>query len=369
MFEGLFDELQDGLCVTDAHGRLLYMNSSAERLLDVPFARASGKTLCELLCGHLAVDGASECASTCELQKPASAAGAVTFRGNYGPKEIATWKDFKVQRRSVWKNLRVRCLKSSSSLLGEGRHTAFIEDVSADAEHERQKEEWRQMIAHDLRSPLTSIYATIRIFQDAAGGPPPDGSGTLVDAAERSCRKMLELITLYLDVAKLDAGVAEVRRAAVRLADAVKAEISEQDATARGKSLEIVWTEPEPIVVEADEELLSRVVQNLLDNAVKFTPFGGRIEIAASSGEGEAVLTFKDGGPGVAPEELDHLFDRFHQARARRAGKIQGTGLGLTFCLEALKIMGGSIAAASKPGEGAEFTVRLPLAAHPKPAR
>lgn len=371
MVETFFEELPDGICMSDARGRILYLNPAAESLLDTSILRSQGKTLCEVLCGHLAVGGAPECASTCELHRPGARTEAVTFRGTYGPKEIATWKDFKVQRRSVWKNLRVRCLKSSSSLIGEGKHLTIIEDVSADIELEKQKEDWRQMIAHDLRSPLTSIYAAIRIFQDAAGQPLLTGSEKVVDAAERSCRKMLELITLYLDVATLDAGVAEVKQIPVRLADTVRAEIAEKDVAARDKQVRISSTVPDAIVVEADPELLSRAVQNVIDNAVKFTPMGGSVGLSARVDGGQAELSIKDTGPGIPTEELPLLFDRFHQARARRAGKLQGTGLGLTFCREALKIMGGSIVAASKVSEGTEFLLRLPLAApgkEPSPA-
>ena len=362
MVEAFFDELSDGLCMTDAQGAILYLNAAAERLLDMPMARTLGKTLCETLCGHLAVGGSHECATTCELLKPGSAAEAVTFRGSYGPKETATWKDFKVQRRSVWRNLRVRCLKSSSSLIGEGKHLTIIEDRSVDADLEKQKEDWRQMIAHDLRSPLTNIYATIRIIQDAKAEGAASASDKLVDSAERSCRKMIELITLYLDVAKLDAGASEAKRAPIRLAEVVQTEIAEQEAVARAKSVEIVSAIPRELVVEADADLLSRVVQNLLDNAVKFTPLGGKVSLTARAGGGQAELSIADTGPGIAPEELPHLFDRFHQARARRAGKLQGTGLGLTFCREALKVMGGTIAVASRPSEGTEFLIRLPLA-------
>ena len=359
MVEAFFDALPDGICMSDARGSVLYLNPAARRLLGISSTQTHGKTICEVLCGHLAVAGAHECASTCELLKPGSMAESVTFRGNYG-KETATWKDFDVQRCSVSKDLRVRCLKASPSLIGEGKHLTLIENVSADIEIERQKEDWRQMIAHDLRSPLTNIYATIYLVQEAAGEPLPAGSEKVIAAAARSCQKMLELITLYLDVAKLDAGVAEVQIEPIRLADMVRTEIAAQDMAARGKRLEILSTVPDEILVEADPELLSRVVQNVLDNAVKFTPLGGRIELSASGDGQQAALSIKDTGPGLAPEELPLLFDRYHQARARRAGKIQGTGLGLTFCREALKRMRGSIAAGSKLGEGTIFTIRLP---------
>lgn len=138
MLESLFDELTDGICLTEGQGRLVYMNPAAERLLDATLERSAAASLCSLLCGHLATDSASECASGCELRRPDSGAEAVTFRGAYGPKEVATWKDFKVQRRSIWKNLCVRCMKAPPAPTGEERRLTIIEDVSA--ELERRKE-------------------------------------------------------------------------------------------------------------------------------------------------------------------------------------------------------------------------------------
>lgn len=357
MVEAFFDELADGICNSDARGNILYLNPAARHMLGLTDSGV-GRTLCAVLCGHLAAAGESECASTCRLLRPGSEGEAVTFQGNYGPHEVATWTNFRIRRQSVWKHLRVRCMKASASLVGEGKHLTIIEDVTADMELEKHKEEWRQMIAHDLRSPLTSVCATIRLLRES-GGIPPEGGVKLVEAAERSCGKMLELLNLYLDVAKLDAGAAEARLVPVRLADVVRAEISAQEAAARAKKLEITSAVPEDLVVAADPDLLGRVVQNVLDNAVKFTDFGGGVALAARREGGLAALMIADGGPGIAAEGLPQLFDRYHQASVR-PGALRGTGLGLAFCREALQLMGGSIEAASKPGEGAVFTVRLP---------
>ncbi len=357
------DEWPDGICMSDAQGDILYSNRVAEAILDVSHGAARGERLCELLCGHLAVGGARECASACELLKPGFSGKEVILRGSYGPKYIATWTDFNVKRRSVWKNLRVRCFKPFPPLAGEGKHLTIIEDCSAEVEIEKEKEEWRQKIAHDLRSPLTNIYATINLFKGNAGRSLPEGSFELIEAAERSCRKILEMITLYLHVSQLDAGVVEIRRAPIRLTDLVRTEIAAQKATARVKRLEIFLAAPEEIVVEADSELLSRVVQNVLDNAVKFTPPGGRVVLSARVDGDQAELSIKDTGRGISPERLPFLFERSRRARAPRPDDNQGAGLGLFFCREALRKMRGGIAASSKLGEGAEFVICLPLAA------
>jgi PAS domain-containing protein len=132
MVEAFFDELSDGICITDFRGCILYVNPAAAHILEASRTQLQGKRLCELLCGHLAAGEASECASACELLKPGSTTRASAFLGNYGPKEIATWKDDRVARRSVWRTLRVRCLKASSSLVGEGKHLTIIEAAAAE---------------------------------------------------------------------------------------------------------------------------------------------------------------------------------------------------------------------------------------------
>lgn len=364
----LFEALSDGIVLADAAGEVLYMNKAATLMLEVDATPGRFQTICDLLCHRLKPAEGSEAAISCPMLNGKSKGESVAFHGRFSLKALRGGGGGKTRASESWKELRVQCLPSrlpACDGTGGEVYLVLIADATADAEIERQKEDWRQMFAHDLRSPLTSIYATIRLIQEAAGRPLPAGGDAVVAAADHSCRKMMELIALYLDVARLDAGVAPINHAPIRLADAVRAEIAAQDVVARGKRLKIALAVPDEIIIGTDPNLLARVVQNVLDNAVKFTPLGGRIELSARVDGEQAELSIKDSGAGIAPDELPLLFDRYHQARARRAGKIQGTGLGLTFCREALKHMGGSIGVGSTLGEGTEFVIRLPLAAQP----
>ena len=128
--DAFFDELCDGVCVSDDEGGILYLNPAAEALLNARVPQSQGRTLCELLCGRMAAPGVKDFASVCELRDPASPCEGVTFHGRYGPLEIAEWKDFHVRRRSAWKSLRVRCLRAAPSLTGGGRHLTLIQDRS-----------------------------------------------------------------------------------------------------------------------------------------------------------------------------------------------------------------------------------------------
>lgn len=130
MMDPFFDELSDGICLSDDGGNILYMNSAAERLLDVPMRQAVGRTLCDILCGHLSAQSVQKCASNCALRRQAPEVDAVTFSGGYGLKDSFEWADFQIQRRSLTKNLRVRCLRTAPSFSGEGRRLTIIEEAA-----------------------------------------------------------------------------------------------------------------------------------------------------------------------------------------------------------------------------------------------
>ena len=176
---------------------------------------------------------------------------------------------------------------------------------------------------------------------------------------------MMELIDLYLDVAKLDAGQMAVESARLNLATVAHKCMEEQASLAAERRIDVSLDIPLVLTVEADDRLLSRVIQNVLNNALKFSPEGGRITISAAPGAREQVdVSIRDTGPGIDPEDLLRLFDRYHQAETRRAGRRPGTGLGLAFCREALEAMHGGISVESRLGSGSVFILHLTSAAH-----
>jgi two-component system sensor histidine kinase ResE len=276
------------------------------------------------------------------------------------------WKDDNFKRVERWKNLRVRCLKMPTPLFGSDgmeHHFTLIEDATAELELERHKEDWRNMIAHDLRTPLSVVYGASKVLGEIpVGGVITQREADLIEMSARNCSRMGELLDMFLDVAKLEAGSMSIALGALPLRGIVQKGIEEQAFNARSRRINVDASVPEVLTVRADADLLFRVIQNVLSNALKFTPEDGRVTITAASDEGgkNVTLRVKDTGQGIPPEELPFIFDRFYQARARQQGRIKGFGLGLTFCLEALKTMGGGIEAQSTPGEGSEFIIRLP---------
>jgi len=359
----LFGKVSDGVCVSDAQGQVIYANATARRMLDIG-GDARDVKLCDRLCGLLSDSTPGDCADRCPLLEPDSKEPGVTFEGKYGPKTVYSWKETGPSRMEQWKNLRVRCLRVPGATAdGEKseRRLTLIEDAAAQAAREQSGEEWREMIAHDLRSPLANIYGVLKTLEDIPAGKPlhPSEKG-LLDVSIRACARMTELLDLFLELAQFDAGAVPVHPKNIPLLDLVKKCVEEQTVAAQVGGVEVKVSVPEDLKVLADWALLARVVQNLLNNALKFTLQDGKVAISATEEGGGILLRVKDTGSGIAPEHLPFLFDRAYQAKARREGKIKGNGMGLAFCQEALRAMGGAISVKSELGAGSEFIVSLP---------
>lgn len=366
VMDPLFHDLSDGVCVSDVEGNILYLNPAAQRMLET-HRLGEPQRICEILCARMAAQNGGSCAAQCPLRQSGSPQASVTFQGQHGPAVSFEWKGDNFKKVERWKNLRVRCLKMPTDLLGPmemEKHFTLIEDATAAMELERHKEDWRNMIVHDLRTPLSIIHGVSKALGEVSvGSVLAQKEADLIEMSARNCQRMAELLDLFLDVAKLEAGAMPLRLEDMSLLAVVGKCLEEQALAARLRRIQIEVLIPQDLAVRADAGLLFRVIQNVLNNAFKFTPEQGRVTITAAADVGQktAILRVKDTGPGIAAEELPFIFDRFYQARARQEGRIKGFGLGLTFCREALGAMGGGIEARSRAGQGSEFAIRLPL--------
>lgn len=347
LLQPLFQNLSDGVCISDAGGRVLYMNPAASALLDLPPDGQAPSSLCELLCESLASRPA-DCARKCPLRRPRSFQTVVTIKGTYG--------------RLVRRSLRVHCQRMDTPLFGASdkhKHFIVIEDISADEKLEACKEDWRNMVAHDLRNPLTNIYGCLMTLSSLPlGHQLLEKERALLNISARAAKRMGDLLDMFLKLARLDAGVMPARLLPVDLAAIIRDCTEEQEFPAAAKHIEIQNEVPADCWVRADRDLLVRVVQNVLSDAVKFTPDYGRVTLSKAEADGRVTLRVKDTCPGIAAADLPFVFDRFYQGKA---GALRGTGsgLGLAFCREALKAMKGSISVKSAPGQGCEFSLDL----------
>jgi signal transduction histidine kinase/ActR/RegA family two-component response regulator len=229
----------------------------------------------------------------------------------------------------------------------------------------RAKDEFIAMISHELRTPLGAILIWTQLLRNEQ----LDEAATVraLGMIERSTKTLAQLIDDLLDVSRIIAGKLRIEPRPVDLAAVVDAALAAAQLPAEGKNIRIDYVVEAPLdPVSGDPGRLQQVIGNLLANAIKFTPEGGRVEVKLGRSRSHARLVVSDTGIGIDPAFLPYIFERFRQADSTSTRTQKGLGLGLAITRHLVELHGGSIEAAS-PGDqqGATFTVTLPLLLSP----
>ena len=228
------------------------------------------------------------------------------------------------------------------------------------------REEFLALTTHDLRSPLTVISGVISFFTSGRLGELSPEQKNMVKMMERNTQNLIELVNDLLDAAKLESGSLQLELADVDLCGFINEVCEPFVQLARDKGLTLALENPPdalPNAVRADRAKLRRVIVNLLSNALKFTPKGGRVTVrveAASAGEVRVAVA--DTGVGIAAGDLPLLFDKYEQGRHRATRGEKGTGLGLYITRQLVELHGGQIQVESEIGRGSTFSFTLPIA-------
>jgi len=216
-------------------------------------------------------------------------------------------------------------------------------------------------ISHELRTPLSLILGPVERLLSAEGLT-AESRGDL-QVVDRNARLLLRHVNALLDAAKLEAEAMVPAYAEADLAALVRLGASNFDSLARDRRISFQVEASGPVEAQVDAEKLERVLLNLLSNAFKFTPEGGRVSCVLQREAGRARLVVEDTGPGVPVEMREHIFERFRQVEEGPNRRFGGTGLGLAIARDFVALHGGSIRAEETPGGGARFVVDLPLQA------
>jgi PAS domain S-box-containing protein len=241
-----------------------------------------------------------------------------------------------------------------------------LRSLAADlSDADRRKNEFLAMLAHELRNPLAPISNTARALR--LGRDRPEAVDAASEMLERQVGQLRRLVDDLLDMSRISRGKIELRKARVELASIVDQAVEAARPLCKSLDHELTVTvPPSPVYVDGDANRLAQVVGNLLNNACKFTDNGGRISLSVALEGEQAVIRVRDNGIGVAADDLSRLFDMFAQVDTSLERSRDGLGIGLTLVKTLVEMHGGSVAAHSDgPGRGAEFTVRLPVAAAP----
>jgi len=228
----------------------------------------------------------------------------------------------------------------------------------------RAKDEFLANLSHELRNPLTPILAWSQMLR--SGKLKEAETNRALEVIERSARAQSQLIEDLLDISRITNGKLKLTTRSIDLQLVVQAALEGVQLSALAKNIEIV-SHLSSVTVLADIDRLQQVLWNILSNAIKFTPAGGRVEIVMQTIEDYAEVRVTDTGKGIAPELLPHIFDRFRQGDSSTTKADQGLGLGLAIVYHLVQLHGGTVQADSPgQGQGTTITVRLPLRASPQ---
>lgn len=237
--------------------------------------------------------------------------------------------------------------------------------LSAEEEN-KSKDAFLAMLGHELRNPLSAISAGITVIQ--AAGAHTEVAARANEIIARQSAHLERIVDDLLDAARMLAGKITLVKQRVNLEEALSACIEALRAAGRLEHYQLDISS-QPLRVDADPARIDQIINNLLNNALKYTPAGGHIRVTLAVEGGYAVLTVRDDGIGMRPELLEHVFDPFVQGKVSLDRAQGGLGVGLTLVKKLVELHGGSVMADSAgEGAGSQFTVRLPLAVQAPPA-
>jgi len=255
------------------------------------------------------------------------------------------------------------CVDVTERKQAEAEREKLAEEQAARAAAEaanRSKDEFLAMVSHELRSPLSAILSYAQTLR--VGPRDTDAINRVVTVIERNTKAQIQIIEDLLDSARITTGKLRIELAPIDLVPVLEAALETVRPAASAKGVTLVLNcERKPIEALADPARLQQIVWNLLTNAIKFTPEGGRVSLAMNRDAGQIRIIVSDTGQGIEPDFLPFVFQRFSQTDASSARRFGGLGLGLSLVKELVELHGGTISAKSEGvGRGATFTVSFP---------
>jgi PAS domain S-box-containing protein len=341
----ILDTAPSLIMVLDSQGQIVRFNRACEELSGVSMSEVAGLPFWEvpfLLDDERAEirDGIPRLAAATEPVKLDR-----TWVGKHGARHTIAWTVMALRGQSG----------TTSYLIGMGA------DVTMARELERLKSQFISMVSHELRTPLTSIRASMQLLiaEDMTGNEDAD---QLVRVALSNADRLIRIVNDILDMSKIEAGEMMVSPKRTQLQPIVEDSVRSVEAFARDAGVKISHSTNGVHDVIADPDRTIQVLVNLLSNAVKHAPTGSTVELTAGQEGAMAAITVRDHGPGIPAHKVDFIFEPFTQLDGSDTRRIAGTGLGLTIARALAEKQGGTIRVASREGEGATFTVTMPLA-------
>jgi two-component system phosphate regulon sensor histidine kinase PhoR len=323
----------DGVVLLDRERRVLHWNPAAAKITGVAVDDALGRPIEDVLPAWGALT------SHVQLVEPGGAARRVTV-----PLAVAGCE---------------RWVAVSGVDFGQGTVYA-LRDMTEEYALEKTRSDFVATASHELRTPLAAVYGAVRTLRRDDVELDEDDRAQFLEMIESDATRLATIVDQILLTSQLDAGAVEVHAAEYDPAE-IAAGVVESAATHAPEDISLAVSANGSPRVIGDESKLRQVLANLVDNAVKYSPEGGMVEIRLTHDNGHCLIAVADEGLGIPADELDRIFEKFYRLDPEQTHGVGGSGLGLYICRELVERMSGSLTVASEPGRGSTFTVELPV--------
>ncbi|MBB5057497.1 PAS domain S-box-containing protein [Granulicella aggregans] len=355
----ILESIGDGILGVDLEGCITVMNPAAAQMLGYEPAEVLGKSMHDLI-HHHHPSGQHYSWETCPVNlslrkmETTRVSTEVFWRkdGTFFPVDYVARPQVDTDARTV-----------DGERIPGGRAVGVVvafTDTTQRRALDRMKDEFISTVSHELRTPLTSLRASLGLIQSGALSTKPERTRQMLDIAIGNTDRLVALVNDILDLERINSGKTELNYSMFGIDELLRKAAATQRTQAARADIEI-QVEAQQVDAWADPDRVSQTINNLISNAIKFSPKGGRIVFKASRTENDEVqIEVQDSGPGIPEDKLEQIFERFHQVDASDSRSRGGTGLGLAICRSIVEQHGGRIWATSKPDEGSSFFFTLP---------
>jgi PAS domain S-box-containing protein len=238
-----------------------------------------------------------------------------------------------------------------------------LRDITAEREIADMKNEFVSTVSHELRTPLTSIKGYVDLILDGSAGEINEMQQEFLGIVKENSDRLVELINEMLDISRIESGRVHLKVEPMSIAESIEGAVDTFRAVLKQTERTVEQNVPSSLPpVAADRDRVGQVLINLVSNALKYSPGGGRVEVTASHKGGFVTVAVTDEGLGIGKEDLKRLFTKFYRVDSAMTREIGGSGLGLSICKNIIELLGGEITVKSKLGRGSTFAFTLPAA-------
>lgn len=328
--ESLYHAMEEGVISIDADGRIIQSNESAQKLLCVP-PDAIGKFVWDVMREDNIVGS---------VKKTLEDKVSEQIEAYFNQKDLSIFVNPIPDKAGV---------------------VLVAHDVTDSKRYESLRKEFVANVSHELRTPLTFIKGYVETLREG-GANDPIKTREFLETINKHVIQLTNLVEDLLELSKLESGSDILKYRSVNIGELIS-RIAESFKTAFDQKKQQLCIDIEQglTAIQADPDLLERAISNLLSNANKYTPDGGKIKIEAREGPNFVEIVVSDNGIGIPSEDLPRIFERFYRVDKSRSREMGGTGLGLAIVKHIVQLHNGTIEASSKLGEGSTFTIKLPI--------